>query len=65
MLVINSKEVEIWSYNSDRGYSLVMFSSNTNNAGNAGTFYLNANNATSNANVNISTGNLINQIYSK
>jgi len=34
----------------------VIVSSNANNAGNAGSFYLNANNATSNANVNISTG---------
>ena len=42
------------------GISLVNFSSNTSNALNCSTFYLNANNATSNANANIDSGTLLN-----
>lgn len=39
--------------------SCVIFSSNTDNGLNAGSFYLNANNATSNANANIDSGDLL------
>ena len=39
--------------------SCVIFSSNTDNGLNAGRFYLNANNATSNANANIDSGDLL------
>ena len=42
------------------GISLVNFSSNTSNGLNCSTFYLNANNATSNANANIDSGTLLN-----
>ena len=42
------------------GISLVNFSSNTNNGLNCSTFYLNANNATSNSNANIDSGTLLN-----
>ena len=44
------------------GISLVNFSSNTSNGLNCSTFYLNANNATSNSNTNIGTGTLLNII---
>lgn len=37
----------------------VIFSSNTDNGLNAGSFYLNANNATSNANANIDSADLL------
>lgn len=37
----------------------VLFSRNTNNGLNSGSFYLNANNATSNANSNIDSGDLL------
>ena len=39
--------------------SCVIFSSNTDNGLNAGSFYLNANNDTSNANGNIDSGDLL------
>lgn len=39
--------------------SCIIFSSNTDNGLNAGSFYLNANNATSNANANIDSGDLL------
>ena len=39
--------------------SCVIFSSNTDNGLNAGSFYLNANNGTSNANENIDSGDLL------
>ena len=42
------------------GISLVNFSSNTSNSLNCSTFYLNANNATSNSNANIDSGTLLN-----
>lgn len=42
------------------GISLVNFSSNTSNGLHCGAFYLNANNATSNANANIDSGTLLN-----
>ena len=42
------------------GISLLNFSSNTSNGLNCSTFYLNANNATSNANANIDSGTLLN-----
>ena len=42
------------------GISLVIFSSNTSNGLNCSTFYLNANNATSNSNANIDSGTLLN-----
>ena len=42
------------------GISLVNFSSNTSNGLNCSTFYLNANNATSNSNANIDSGTLLN-----
>ena len=41
------------------GISLVNFSSNTSNGLNCSTFYLNANNGTSNANGNIDSGDLL------
>lgn len=44
-------------------FSYVIFSSNASNGLNAGRFYLNANNATSNANANIDSGDLL-QHYS-
>ena len=44
------------------GISLVNFSSNTSNGLNCSTFYLNANNATSNSNANIDSGTLLNKI---
>ena len=44
------------------GISLVIFSSNTSNGLNCSTFYLNANNATSNSNANIDSGTLLNMI---
>ena len=44
------------------GISLVNFSRNTNNGLNCSTFYLNANNVTSNSNVNIDSGVLLNII---
>ena len=48
------------------GISLVIFSSNTSNGLNCSTFYLNANNATSNSNANIGSGTLLNIIkYTK
>ena len=42
------------------GISLVNFGSNTSNGLNCSTFYLNANNATSNSNANIDSGTLLN-----
>ena len=42
------------------GISLVIFSSNTSNGLNCSTFYLHANNATSNSNANIDSGTLLN-----
>ena len=42
------------------GISLVNFGSNTSNELNCSTFYLNANNATSNSNANIDSGTLLN-----
>ena len=39
--------------------SCVIFSSNTDNGLNAGSFYLNANNGTSDANGNIDSGDLL------
>lgn len=42
------------------GISLVNFSSNTSNGLNCSTFYLHANNATSNSNTNIDSGTLLN-----
>lgn len=41
------------------GIDYVIFSRNTSNSLNAGSFYLNANNATSNANANIDSGDLL------
>ena len=41
------------------GVNHVIFSSNTDNGLNAGSFYLNANNATSNANANIDSADLL------
>ena len=41
----------------------VIFSSNTDNGLNAGSFYLNANNATSNANSNIGSADLLPNPY--
>lgn len=46
------------------GISLINFSSNTSNDTNTGSFYLNANNTTSNSNSNIGSGNLFNKLIS-
>ena len=46
------------------GISLINFSSNTSNDTNTGSFYLNANNTTSNSNSNIGSGTLFNKLIS-
>lgn len=46
------------------GIDLMNFSSNTSNDTNTGSFYLNANNTTSNANTNIDSGTLLNKLIS-
>lgn len=46
------------------GIDLMNFSSNTSNDTNTGSFYLNANNTTSNSNTNIGSGTLLNKLIS-
>ena len=46
------------------GIDLMNFSSNTSNDRNTGSFYLNANNTTSNSNANIGSGTLLNKLIS-
>lgn len=46
------------------GIDLMNFSSNTSNDTNTGSFYLNANNTTSNSNANIGSGTLLNKLIS-
>ena len=46
------------------GIDLMNFSSNTSNDTNTGSFYLNANNTTSNSNSNIGSGTLLNKLIS-
>ena len=46
------------------GIDLMNFSSNTSNDTNTGSFYLKANNTTSNSNANIGSGTLLNKLIS-